>query len=57
MGSTRKLTQKDLRKIRQELSVELGHMSASQRREYFEAAKDVYKGLEKMVRIAEMAGS
>jgi hypothetical protein len=51
------LTQKDLRKIRQELSLELTRMSPDQKKEYFEAAKQVYRGLEKMSKIARMAST
>jgi hypothetical protein len=42
------LTRKDLRKIRQELSFELTKMTPDQKKEYFEATKEVYRGLEKM---------
>ncbi|MFQ6135460.1 MAG: hypothetical protein ACE5KU_06590 [Nitrososphaerales archaeon] len=49
------LTQNDLLKIRSELSEELEKMSPSQREEYLEAAKDVYRGLSRMARIRELA--
>lgn len=48
------LTRKDLLKIRAELSEELTKMTPSQRKEYLEAAKDVYRGLSKMTKIREL---
>ena len=47
------LTQRDLEKIRSELSGELEKMTPSKRREYLEAAKDVYRDLSKMTKIRE----
>lgn len=47
------ITQKDLLKIRSELSEELDKMSPSQREEYLEAAKDVYRSLPRMARIRD----
>jgi len=47
------ITQEELLKIRSELSKELGKMSPSQIEEYLEAAKEVYMGLSKMVKILE----
>ena len=49
-----RITQKDLLKIRSELSKELENMSHSLREEYLEAAKDVYNGLSRMARISEL---
>lgn len=48
------ITQKDLLKIRSELSEELDKMSPSQREEYLEAAKDVYRSLSRMARIRDL---
>ena len=48
------ITQKDLLKIRSELSEELDNMSPSQREEYLEAAKDVYRSLSRMARIRDL---
>jgi len=47
------LSQKDLRKIRQDLSLELTKMSPDHKKEYFEATKEVYRGLEKMAKIVK----
>ncbi len=54
MTENKHLTQKDLLKIRAELSEELTKMTPSQRKEYLEAAKDVYRGLSKMTKIREL---
>jgi len=48
-----RLTQKDLHKIRSELSEELEKMTPPQRKEYMEAAADVYHALSKMAKIRE----
>ncbi len=48
------LTQKDLVEIRSELSKELEEMTPSQRKEYLEAAKGVYRSLSKMIKIREL---
>ncbi len=47
------LTRKDLLKIRAELSEDLTKMTP-QRKEYLEAAKDVYRGLSKMTKIRDL---
>lgn len=54
MAKSRRITQEDLRKIRLELSGELEKMSPSQRKEYLEAARDIYQGLSKMAKISEL---
>jgi hypothetical protein len=53
LGKGDYLTQEDLLKIRLELSGELDKMSPSQRRNYLEAAKDVYRALSIMLKIRE----
>ncbi|MCP8309803.1 MAG: hypothetical protein H3Z53_05170 [archaeon] len=53
MARDENITQEELLKIRSELSKELGKMSPSQIEEYLEAAKEVYMGLSKMVKILE----
>jgi len=47
----RPVTRVDLEKIRSELSAELKEMSPTQRKEYLEAADQVYGGLAKMAKI------
>ncbi len=54
MEKRNRLTQEDLGAIRSELSKELGSMNPAQREEYLSAAKDVYKGLLRMVKIREL---
>ena len=54
MAKGPRITQNDLRKIRSELSDELQKMKPYQRKEYLEAARDVYNGLSKMVRIRQL---
>ena len=46
---------KMLQKIREELSEEMARMTPKQRREYAKAAKEVYRGLAKMVKIRSLA--
>lgn len=41
---------KMLRKIREELSLELEKMSPKQREEYFKGASEIYGGLKKMAK-------
>lgn len=54
MTEDRHLTQKDLQRIRTELSEEIAKMTPSQRKDYLEAAKDIYRGLSKMTKIREL---
>ncbi len=51
MHKERRVTREDLEKIRSELSGELNEMSPRQRKEYLEAATEVYDGLAKMEKI------
>lgn len=53
MAKGEHLTQKDLLKIRSELSAELEQMTPSQKKEYLEAAADIYHALSKMAKIRE----
>jgi hypothetical protein len=46
---------RELRRIRRELSKEMMSMTPRQRREYAKAAEEVYRGLEKMVKIRSLA--
>ncbi len=53
MAKDEGITQRDLLRIRSELSKELEAMSPLQRKEYLEAAEDAYRGLSKMARIRQ----
>lgn len=48
------ITQSDLSEIRSVLSNELAKMKPAQRKQYLEAAKDVYAGLSRMAKIREL---
>ena len=54
MTEDKYITQSNLRRIRLELSNELEKMKPWQRKEYLEAARDVYSGLSRMARIREL---
>lgn len=51
MHKERPVTRDDLEKIRSELTAELKEMSPKQRKEYLEAADQVYGGLAKIAKI------
>lgn len=53
MAKDEGITQRDLLRIRSELSKELEAISPLQRKEYLEAAEDAYRGLSKMARIRQ----
>lgn len=54
MVKDERLTQEDLLKIRSELSEELKKMTPPQRKEYLEAATNVYHALSKMAKIRKL---
>ena len=51
LNRERHVTRDDLQRIRSELSRELNEMSPRQRKEYLDAADQVYDGLAKMAKI------
>jgi hypothetical protein len=55
LARNERITQKDLREIRSALSEELEKMNSSQREEYLEAAKEVYRGLSRMAKLRQIA--
>lgn len=57
MARNERITQKDLREFRSELSKELEKMGPSQREEYLEAAKEVYRGLSRMAKLRQIASA
>ena len=51
MNKERRVTRDDLQRIRSDLSRELNELSPKRKKEYLEAADQVYKGLTKMAKI------